>query len=312
MYNFFFFFSNQSVVLLVFETSKVFIQNNEPTNNNTFSNEYQSTPTRRELGRPTTAAPVDISAIMASEIAESPTIGDGPAPLPPHRAAQPPSTLPLGGGVTAAGSSSGPVAALKRREADRHSVELATPVLDNANPFDALHPPLMPLSMVSVGWPMPSEECGDNSTCSLSLSPPLQAWLLACALPPLYARPQPATLPGTVAAAGAAASNSTTASTTAATVAQPAPGAAQLASAAFMARLLSAVPSHWTLLYDSRQDGVGANRFLHHVLGYRGPTLCMLRADNEQVFCVASAAEWRESTMYQGAAECAVLQVMPR
>lgn len=154
--------------------------------------------------------------------------------------------------------------------------------------------------------------------CHLPL-PNSQAWLLACALPPLYAKPQPATLPGAAPTAASAVANantngtSTSATTASATTAPPAPPAiAQLASAAFMARLISAVPSHWTLLYDSRQDGVGANRFLHHVLGYRGPTLCLLRADNEQVFCVASAGEWRESTMYQGAAECAVLQVMPR
>lgn len=146
-------------------------------------------------------------------------------------------------------------------------LELATPVLDNANPFDELHPPLMPISM---------------------------AWLLAGALPPLYAKPQQQQQHH-----------------------QPAPPAANgnggaLASAAFMAKLLSVVPSHWTLLYDSRQHGVGSNRFLHHVLGYKGPTIVLLRADSEQVWCIASPSEWKETHLYTGDKGCAIVQVYPK
>lgn len=139
------------------------------------------------------------------------------------------------------------------------SLELATPVLDNANPFDERHPPLMPVS---------------------------QAWLLAGALPPLYAKPQP--------------------------VQSPASSGVNLASTAFMAKLLSVVPSHWTLLYDSRQHGVGSNRFLHHVLGYKGPTLCLLRAENEQVFCIASPSEWKETNLYTGEKGCCLIQILPK
>lgn len=57
------------------------------------------------------------------------------------------------------------------------SLELATPVLDNQNPFDEEHPPLMPVS---------------------------QAWLLASALPELYAKPQPVQNPTTSTNAGLA------------------------------------------------------------------------------------------------------------
>ncbi len=78
------------------------------------------------------------------------------------------------------------------------TLELATPVLDNANPFDEEHPPLMPVS---------------------------QAWLLASALPELYAKPQPVQNPTTSTNGG-------------------------LASTAFMAKMLAVVPSHWTLLYE--------------------------------------------------------------
>lgn len=177
-------------------------------------------------------------------------------------------------------------------------MELATPVLDNANPFDEKHPPLMPIS---------------------------EAWLLASALPSLYSKPQSIScqtalsgISGQTAADAAAAAISTTA--TGATTANLQAnggggggiGSTVLASQAFMAKMLSVVPSHWTLLYDSRQHGVGSNRFLHHVLGYKGPTLCMLCTDNDQVFCIASPSEWRETHLYTGDKDCCVIQVLPK
>lgn len=140
------------------------------------------------------------------------------------------------------------------------TLELATPVLDNANPFDEEHPPLMPVS---------------------------QAWLLASSLPDLYAKPQPVQNPSSSTNGG-------------------------LASTAFMAKMLAVVPSHWTLLYDSQMHGVGANRFLHHVLGYKGPTLVLLKAENEQVFCIASPSEWKETHLYTGDKDCCVIQVLPK
>lgn len=118
------------------------------------------------------------------------------------------------------------------------------------------------------------------------LMPLSEAWLLAGALPVLYSKPQPITSP----------TNSGT----------------NLASHVFMAKLLSVVPSHWSLLYDSDQHGVGSNRFLHHVLGYKGPTLILLKIDNGQVFCIASPAEWRETHLYTGAENSAVLQLQPK
>lgn len=169
-------------------------------------------------------------------------------------------------------------------------MELATPVLDNANPFDEKNPPLMPIS---------------------------EAWLLASALPSLYSKPQSIScqtaLSGTsgqTAASAAAAAISTT--TTNGSGGGGGIGNTVLASQAFMAKMLSVVPSHWTLLYDSRQHGVGSNRFLHHVLGYKGPTLCMLCTDNDQVFCIASPSEWRETHMYTGEKDCCLIQVLPK
>ncbi|KAJ3651107.1 hypothetical protein Zmor_017166 [Zophobas morio] len=112
------------------------------------------------------------------------------------------------------------------------------------------------------------------------------SWLLAGALPPVYSRPQKAHSP----------SNS----------------GVGLSSTAFLAKLLCSVPSHWVVLYDSNDNGLGANRFLHHVLSYKGPTLCLLLAENGQIFCIASPNEWKESNHYWGGEDAAVIQLSPK
>lgn len=76
-------------------------------------------------------------------------------------------------------------------------------------------------------------------------------------------------------------------------------------------------PRHWTLLYNSEQHGAGANRFLHHVLGYRGPTLLFIRAsspnENEKkiIYCICSAVEWRETHLYWGNEESTIIELQP-
>ncbi|XP_015607771.1 uncharacterized protein LOC107273773 [Cephus cinctus] len=90
------------------------------------------------------------------------------------------------------------------------------------------------------------------------------------------------------------------------------------ASHALIAKMVgNACPSHWTLLYNSGQHGNGANRFLHHVLGYRGPTLLFIRgvsldeADDCPTYCVCSAVEWRESHLYWGDEDSIVIELLP-
>lgn len=74
---------------------------------------------------------------------------------------------------------------------------------------------------------------------------------------------------------------------------------------------------HWTLLYNSSEHGTGANRFLHHVLGYRGPTLLFIRAVNSNVdtvcptYCICSAVEWRESHLYWGSENSMGIELFP-
>ncbi|XP_074110343.1 uncharacterized protein LOC141534712 [Cotesia typhae] len=77
----------------------------------------------------------------------------------------------------------------------------------------------------------------------------------------------------------------------------------------------SPCPSHWTLLYSSDEHGTGANRFLHHVLGYRGPTIVIIKGDNgsngHATYCICNAVEWRESHLYWGDADSVILELYP-
>ncbi|KAB0791425.1 hypothetical protein PPYR_03225 [Photinus pyralis] len=111
------------------------------------------------------------------------------------------------------------------------------------------------------------------------------SWLLAGALPPLYSRPQRANSP----------SNS----------------GVGLSSQAFLMKLLCAVPSHWISLYDSEENGIGSNRFLHHVLAYKGATLCLLKVDGGSIFCIGSPNEWKESHLYWGGEDAILFQILP-
>ncbi|GLV36995.1 uncharacterized protein CBL_02173 [Carabus blaptoides fortunei] len=128
---------------------------------------------------------------------------------------------------------------------------------------------------------------GTPAKSSSHLLPMSSAWLLAGALPPVYSRPRAASMSPTN------------------------PGAC-LSGQMFLAKLVSAVPSHWIALYNSDIHGQGANRFLHHVLAYRGPTIVLLKADCGSVFCIASTLEWHETHLYWGGEDSAVLQLCPK
>lgn len=86
----------------------------------------------------------------------------------------------------------------------------------------------------------------------------------------------------------------------------------------FIAKMIgSTCPSHWTLLYNSDQHGTGTNRFLHHVLGYKGPTILLIRAagmaENETgtIYCLCSAVEWKETHLYWGDEDSCVIEMFP-
>lgn len=77
----------------------------------------------------------------------------------------------------------------------------------------------------------------------------------------------------------------------------------------------SICPTSWTLLYTSDKHGAAVNRLLHHVLGYRGPTILFIRGDCENgtcvTYCIGSTCEWRESTNYWGDDNSIIVQLQP-
>lgn len=164
-----------------------------------------------------------------------------------------------------------------------YGLELQTPILEKASPIFSGNSSTAPSSTVQTLTPVDREKL----IIQQPLLPLSEAWLLAGSLPPVYSKPQSIQSPLN--------SSST-----------------NLASQVFMAKLLSMVPSHWTLLYDTRQDGAGTNRFLHHVLGYRGPNLVLFRCDDDLLFCVANPQEWRETHLYFGDEDSCCLQLLPK
>lgn len=128
-----------------------------------------------------------------------------------------------------------------------------------------------------------------------------QSWLLAAALPNVFTRFQDRKVPAIQPQHGEKPEGSS--------VAIPAIDAAATPP---MSHLMTTIPMHWSLLYDSQQHGVGSNRFLHHVIGYKGPTLVILHSETDEVFCLASSSEWRETHLYTGSDDCHIIQLLPK
>ncbi|XP_055313494.1 uncharacterized protein LOC129574895 [Sitodiplosis mosellana] len=132
------------------------------------------------------------------------------------------------------------------------------------------------------------------------LMPLSQSWLLAAALPNVFTRVQERKAPITPQPSGKLDNPDATIPAIDAAAASPIP------------HLMSTIPTHWSLLYDSQQHGVGSNRFLHHVIGYKGPTLVLLHSETDEIFCLASPSEWRETHLYTGTDDCHIIQLLPK
>lgn len=143
-----------------------------------------------------------------------------------------------------------------------------------------------------------------NAHIDTDLMPLSQAWLLANALPVVFTRPQPTTVQR--------AQPDKTEPSESETVALPFAPSKETTNAP-NPHLISTIPTHWSLLYDSQKHGVGSNRFLHHVIGYKGPTLIILHSSaSNEVFCIAAPSEWRETHLYTGGDDCHVIQLLPK
>lgn len=166
---------------------------------------------------------------------------------------------------------------MNQEDKSTNGMELATPILEKGAPFANTFP------MLTVSM----------------------AWLLAGTLPPLYSRPL--TAPNA----------EKTASDEDNVMKDIATTTTNLPSHNLLTKIVSIVPSHWSLLYDTREHGVGANRFLHHVLGYRGPTLTLLRTkslkdDSEKLYCIGAPQEWKETSLYTGGEDSCLIQISPK
>lgn len=65
------------------------------------------------------------------------------------------------------------------------------------------------------------------------------------------------------------------------------------------------------MLYDSDNDGLSLNRFEHHVMGYRGPTVAFMYGDGDRIFCLAVDQPWKESIHFWGSPNCVIVQLAP-
>ncbi|XP_057370812.1 uncharacterized protein LOC130691834 [Daphnia carinata] len=118
---------------------------------------------------------------------------------------------------------------------------------------------------------------------------PMQIWLLGCTLPLVYTRPVPA-LPSSPSINGIVLMDPHT----------------------FISRMLAShSPSNWTTLYNSDNDGLSLNRFEHHVMGYRGPTVSFLYAEGDRIFCLAVDLAWKESIQFWGTPNTITVQLTP-
>ncbi|XP_018019755.1 uncharacterized protein LOC108676213 [Hyalella azteca] len=127
-----------------------------------------------------------------------------------------------------------------------------------------------------------------DSNESSSLNPSL-VWLLTCSLPLTYTKHQPLDEPRKV-------------------------RRSSLPVMSFIHTLLSTGrPRHWEPLYFSDRDGLGVNRFEVHVFNYRGPTLTIFTAQDDDVaFCLALDEEWKDSKNFWGGEDCCLLQIRPK
>uniref|UniRef100_A0A1B6DBB8 TLDc domain-containing protein n=1 Tax=Clastoptera arizonana TaxID=38151 RepID=A0A1B6DBB8_9HEMI len=130
------------------------------------------------------------------------------------------------------------------------------------------------LDKISPDWEVPD-----------AILPLSQVWILSTSLPSLYTKPSQQS---------------------------PSSSTNGFTSKTFIAKLLDfSCPSHWTPLYNSNHHGIGANRFLHHVLSYRGPTLMFIEGDQGMIFCIGSNQEWKDTHQYWGGEESIIVQMLP-
>ncbi|CAG0916703.1 unnamed protein product [Notodromas monacha] len=70
------------------------------------------------------------------------------------------------------------------------------------------------------------------------------------------------------------------------------------------------IPKQWHVLYNSIEHGTAMNRFLFHVMRYRGPTVLLIICETDRL-CIAVDEEWRDGPIFWGRDESLVLSLTP-
>jgi hypothetical protein len=60
----------------------------------------------------------------------------------------------------------------------------------------------------------------------------------------------------------------------------------------------------WERLYTSADDGLSFNRICHHILGYGGPTVILIRDVKGHVSGFYTNEAWKESNSFYGSSDC--------
>jgi len=176
---------------------------------------------------------------------------------------------------------------------------LETPVLDINSQRDCVS--LLPSSILSSESPQLS--CSDSVAKSIEetlngaqklLSQTqlhqMQIWLLGCTLPLVFTRPNHQKLQQSPSSNGILLMDPHT----------------------FITRMMASQnPTHWNQLYNSDNDGLSLNRFEHHVMGYRGPTVTFFYAEDQRIFCLAVDQPWKESINFWGSPNTIILKISP-
>eukprot|EP00753_Platysulcus_tardus_P022441 PLAT9591.1.p1 GENE.PLAT9591.1~~PLAT9591.1.p1 ORF type:complete len:495 (+),score=241.22 PLAT9591.1:48-1487(+) len=64
-------------------------------------------------------------------------------------------------------------------------------------------------------------------------------------------------------------------------------------------------------LYASSEDGLSFNRLVHHLFGYAGGTLLVLRSSSGEVFGAYASGAWREQKEFFGSGDCFLFTLSP-
>jgi len=86
---------------------------------------------------------------------------------------------------------------------------------------------------------------------------------------------------------------------------------ASLRDTALLSLYSEPLQGEWTRLYTTQSDGTSFNRVCHHVLGYAGATVVLVRDRGGAAFGMAATERWKESNSFYGSSGCFLFRLRP-